>query len=353
MATPQLDNWKAALAQQVGVPLTPQVSHFFDLWSRAEGGGATNNPFNTTQPGYGSAGNYNSVGVKNYSDPMGGIQATAATLKNGRYGNILQAMRSGDVHAMAQALYNSPWGTGALVLKMLGASPMPQGQTPGIPPPAPPQTPGGQQQAPQVLMPTKLDQLVNDAAPSAFGVSLLGRLGGTAGRIAQEEQARIPFAQKLQPMPGFSPQPGQGAQPSPLPQGGSDPFSGPAGKFKPNDPVLNGTSVSSEHATMGLDGFPAHDYFAPAGSRVAAPVSGKVYKLSGHDPSQGPTQGPHGPLGWSVYILGSDGRRYYLTHMGSRDVKVGQKIKAGQVIGTVANYDKYGTPSHIHMGVSG
>lgn len=124
------------------------------------------------------------------------------------------------------------------------------------------------------------------------------------------------------------------------------------GPFKAGDPVLGGTSISGEHPTMGLAGFPAHDYFAPAGTAAVAPVTGKVVRLSGHDPSQGPTQGPHGPLGWSVYIQGNDGREYYLTHMGSRNVKVGETVKAGQPIGTVADYAKYGTPSHIHMGVT-
>jgi murein DD-endopeptidase MepM/ murein hydrolase activator NlpD len=118
-------------------------------------------------------------------------------------------------------------------------------------------------------------------------------------------------------------------------------------------PVASLTSEGGLHPTMGLDGYPAHDYFAPAGSAAVAPVTGKVVKLSGHDPSQGPVAGPHGPLGWSVYIRGADGRTYYLTHMGSRTVKVGQTVRQGQQIGTVANYAKYGTPSHIHMGVNG
>jgi murein DD-endopeptidase MepM/ murein hydrolase activator NlpD len=104
---------------------------------------------------------------------------------------------------------------------------------------------------------------------------------------------------------------------------------------------------------MGLAGYPAHDFFAPSGSEVVAPIGGKVIRLSGHDPKQGPTEGPHGPLGWSVYIKGNDGKTYFLTHMGSRSVKVGEKVKAGVPIGTVADYAAYGTPSHIHMGVSG
>jgi murein DD-endopeptidase MepM/ murein hydrolase activator NlpD len=123
--------------------------------------------------------------------------------------------------------------------------------------------------------------------------------------------------------------------------------------FKPGRPVASGTSTGGVHQTDGLPGFPARDYFAPAGSAAVAPVSGTVIRLSGHDPKNGPTQGPHGPLGWSVYIKGSDGKTYFLTHMGSRSVKVGDRLKAGQKIGTVADYHKYGTPDHIHMGVHG
>jgi hypothetical protein len=41
---------------------------------------------------------------------------------------------------------------------------------------------------------------------------------------------------------------------------------------------------------------------APAGSPAVAPVGGKIIRLSGHDPSRGPTEGVHGPFGWSVYI---------------------------------------------------
>lgn len=120
---------------------------------------------------------------------------------------------------------------------------------------------------------------------------------------------------------------------------------------KAGTPVADLTSIGGEHATMGLDGFPAKDYFAPSGSPAVAPVTGKVIRLSGHDPKEGPVDGPHGPLGWSVYIQGNDGHVYYLTHMGSRNVRVGETVKAGQKIGTVADYARYGTPSHIHMGV--
>lgn len=124
----------------------------------------------------------------------------------------------------------------------------------------------------------------------------------------------------------------------------------PTGGSIPGNPVIGGTSISPEHPTLGLIGYPAHDYFAQAGSTVVSPVTGVVTKLSGNSPSLGPVLGPHGPLGWSVYIKGG-GHTYYLTHMGSRSVSVGQSVTQGQPIGTVADYAKYGTPSHIHMGV--
>jgi murein DD-endopeptidase MepM/ murein hydrolase activator NlpD len=123
---------------------------------------------------------------------------------------------------------------------------------------------------------------------------------------------------------------------------------GPAGR---RSPVAHMTSEGGQHPTAGLAGFPARDYFAHPGTAAVAPVNGRVVRLSGHDPAQGPTQGPHGPLGYSVYIKGDDGHEYFLTHMGTRNVKPGQRVRSGQKIGTVANYDKYGTPSHIHMGV--
>jgi murein DD-endopeptidase MepM/ murein hydrolase activator NlpD len=136
--------------------------------------------------------------------------------------------------------------------------------------------------------------------------------------------------------------------------GGQRLAAGISPRARPGDPVVSRKqSVGGLHDTMNLPGYPAHDYFAPAGSHAVAPVTGTIIRLSGHDPANGPANGPHGPLGWSVYIKGSDGRTYYLTHMGSRNVKVGQKVKQGQIIGTVANYDKYGTPSHIHMGIHG
>ena len=112
------------------------------------------------------------------------------------------------------------------------------------------------------------------------------------------------------------------------------------------------TSIGAEHETSGLAGFPAHDYFGSAGAPVIAPVGGTVVRLSGHDPSGGPVSGVHGPFGWSLYLRGNDGRTYFLTHLGSRSVRVGQKVTAGSQIGTIGDYAKFGGSNHVHMGVS-
>lgn len=116
-------------------------------------------------------------------------------------------------------------------------------------------------------------------------------------------------------------------------------------------PVERLERVGGLHATSGLPGYPARDYFAESGTRAVAPVNGRVRKLSGHSPANGPVAGPHGPFGWSVYLSTAGGDDYYLTHLGERYVSPGQLVHAGQHIGTVGDYARYGTPSHVHMGI--
>lgn len=120
--------WQQQLLSRIGAPVTPANLKFLGLWARAEGGTAANNPFNTTQPAPGAS-SYNSVGVRNYGSPAQGIQATAETLLNGRYGTLVGALRQGSsAQLAAKALAASPWGTGSLVEKMLGG---PESAAPG------------------------------------------------------------------------------------------------------------------------------------------------------------------------------------------------------------------------------
>ena len=108
-----------------GLGIAPNANNVkaIQAWAQAEGGHwhntASYNPLNTTQ-GAAGASSMNKVGVKAYKDWAQGLQATLQTLNNGRYGNILQALKSGSAYDIAHAIANSPWGTGSGVIRVLG-----------------------------------------------------------------------------------------------------------------------------------------------------------------------------------------------------------------------------------------
>ena len=133
------DEFYKSILKGLGAPITDENMKFFYAWRQAEGGKARNNPFNTTQSKPGST-FYNCLkkgvsgcksGVRNYLSSQDGIDATVRTIKNGRYQNIINALKSGDsAEKSAQALKSSPWGTGELALKVVrgynsGSSPKP------------------------------------------------------------------------------------------------------------------------------------------------------------------------------------------------------------------------------------
>jgi hypothetical protein len=103
------------------------------------------------------------------------------------------------------------------------------------------------------------------------------------------------------------------------------------------------------HETAGLPGYPAVDVFAAPNTPVLAPADGVVDRLSGRDPNLGGS--PGGPYGWSVYLTSASGR-FYMTHLGSRNVSLGQRVAQGEPIGTVCDSAVSGKPntSHIHHG---
>lgn len=114
-----MEGYYSSVLKMIGAPITPANLKFMKAWQQAEGGDATN-PFNTTQDAPGAT-NFNSVGVKRYPNAKVGANATAKTLMNGMYANIIAALKQGkDPMAAARALANSPWGTGELTIKVLG-----------------------------------------------------------------------------------------------------------------------------------------------------------------------------------------------------------------------------------------
>ena len=114
--------WARDFLTKVGMPITSENVRAISAWEQAEGTSASFNPLATTQSGFSGETRFNSVGVKNYAKYQDGIDANAHALLNGRYTNILDALRTGtSATAVAQAIQASPWGTGGLVLQILNS----------------------------------------------------------------------------------------------------------------------------------------------------------------------------------------------------------------------------------------
>jgi murein DD-endopeptidase MepM/ murein hydrolase activator NlpD len=129
----------------------------------------------------------------------------------------------------------------------------------------------------------------------------------------------------------------------------------PANPVGPQDPAPGGSvrlpkDFTPTHPTSGLEGFPAVDVFAHPNTVVLAPEAGTVARLSGKDPKEGGR--PGGAYGFSIHLESPSGR-YFMTHFATRKVtQVGQRVTAGQAIGTVCDSAVSGKPntSHIHHG---
>lgn len=110
---------------RIGAPATRENVRVLVAWQAAEGTRAAFNPLATIrssgQPG---ETRFNSVGVKNFPTYQAGLDTTIAALQNGLYGDILAALQRGDsAQAVAQAIAGSRWGTGNLVVRVLGNTP--------------------------------------------------------------------------------------------------------------------------------------------------------------------------------------------------------------------------------------
>jgi hypothetical protein len=114
--------WARDFLTKLNLPVTSENVRAISAWEQAEGTKASFNPLATTQSGFAGETRFNSVGVKNYATYQDGIDANAHALMNGRYTNVLDALRAGNsATAVAQAIADSPWGTHGGVLRVLAS----------------------------------------------------------------------------------------------------------------------------------------------------------------------------------------------------------------------------------------
>ena len=115
-------NWETAVLNDLGFPTTTANVSFLDSWQAAEGGVYANNPLNTKQP----APNMPYTGaVQQYATPAQGAAATAATITNGYYPDIVAALKSGNPASMLSSLVPDlqKWGTGSAFLANVSGTP--------------------------------------------------------------------------------------------------------------------------------------------------------------------------------------------------------------------------------------
>lgn len=121
----------------------------------------------------------------------------------------------------------------------------------------------------------------------------------------------------------------------------------------PSGTVLGRPTARGIHTTDGLPGNYALDFMAPGGTPVLAPQGGTITRISGHrvlDYVLGSSI-----MGRSVYLKTSGGVVYFATHLGddlSQWCKVGDKVRIGQRLGTVAHWPHDEGRSHTHLGVT-
>ena len=101
--------------------------------------------------------------------------------------------------------------------------------------------------------------------------------------------------------------------------------------------------------------YPATDIFADCGTRVVAPIRGRILEVSRRDRWDPQTDRPKDRGGKFVSIRGTDGVRYYGSHLRSlaKAAHHGARVHAGQLIGRVGHTgNARGTGCHLHFGLS-
>jgi murein DD-endopeptidase MepM/ murein hydrolase activator NlpD len=101
--------------------------------------------------------------------------------------------------------------------------------------------------------------------------------------------------------------------------------------------------------------YPATDMFAPRGCAFVSPVDGRVDEVSYTDEWDGSTNRGADRGGLFVSVVGTDGVRYYGSHLASvaPGIRPGVRVRAGDRLGAVGTTGSArGTPPHLHLGIS-
>jgi murein DD-endopeptidase MepM/ murein hydrolase activator NlpD len=111
-------------------------------------------------------------------------------------------------------------------------------------------------------------------------------------------------------------------------------------------PLQPGSSFNFQDPEGAPDNFgrrwhAAKDWFAPGGTRVSSPIPGVIVEVK-------PSVGNTGQIfGGVVKVRGRNGHVWVFRHIDPKGVRVGQRVHAGQKVGTVTNW--LGGSDHVHI----
>lgn len=101
--------------------------------------------------------------------------------------------------------------------------------------------------------------------------------------------------------------------------------------------------------------YAATDILAKTGCKFVAPIDGVVDEVNRIDTWSGKVNAGITRGGLSVSIIGTDGVRYYGSHLRTipASIQPGISIKAGRLLGTIGSTGSArGTAPHLHFGIS-
>ena len=117
-------------------------------------------------------------------------------------------------------------------------------------------------------------------------------------------------------------------------------------------PLTTQMTPGSEFGVQDAEGAPAadgkryhagKDWFAPGGSRVNAPVNGRVVEARFSKGNSGQV------FGGTVKVQGPDGRVHVFRHVDPRGVKVGDEVRAGDIIASVSDWTDGSPHAHVEL----